>query len=193
MAGGRKSKSNLKIDMANDSDNTATAQSPLTPSRVQEILVECLFKEGEPTENHVVGEGVMFSAGLHPERLAAHKEEILSLLHQLPDDFREDKGGGWSFLQACMTRDGRQWGEHRNIDELLVLGTATGQAKILSLRETWGLLPGGMPYFSVVGLPPEAPADQSGTEEVSALSQSPVAEVALPGGVPEGRSDLLAG
>lgn len=141
--------------MTPDTNNTAGSDcpaatcSPLTASRVEEIFMDCLFRYGEPTETHIVGEGVMTKAGFHPERLAGHKDEIRSMLHQLSDDFLEDKGGGMSFLNACVTRDGDQWGEHCNIDQLLALGAATGQAKVLMPREMWSMFPGGMPYFSV--------------------------------------------
>ena len=131
-----------------------TADTPtavkLTSARVEEILIDCLFREGEPTEPRILGDGVMRSAGFHPERLESHKPEILALLHELSDDFWEGKGGGMSFLNACVDRHDNQWGEHINIDQLLMLGTATGQAKILMPRAMWGMFPGGMPYFSVV-------------------------------------------
>lgn len=91
----------------------------------------------------------MHSFGFNPSRLAEHKQEIKEMLECLSDEFRADKGGGWSFLQACVTKDGDQWGEHQNINELLALGIATGQAKILMHRELWSALPGGMPYFVV--------------------------------------------
>lgn len=53
----------------------------------------------------------------------------------------------------CLFRDGEQWGEHRNIEQLLVLGIGTKQAKMLMPRDTWAALPGGMPYFMVCDKP----------------------------------------
>lgn len=112
--------------------------------------MDCLFRDGEDTSNPAIAEGVMRKFGFHRERLANHKEEIAQMLDCLPDQFRLDKGGGWSFLNACTTKDGDQWGEHRDVEQLLVLGIATEQAKILLPREMWNVLPGGMPYFAVV-------------------------------------------
>lgn len=125
-------------------------QLELTSYNVETIFKDCLFKEGENTAKVVVVEGVISKFGFHPERLNAHKDEIKQLLQQLPDNFRKDKGGGWSFLQACVTKNDHQWGEHRNIEQLLVLGIATDQAKICLPREMWSIFPGGMPYFMIL-------------------------------------------
>lgn len=134
-----------------DTTITAPVCLPLTAARVEEIFMDCLFKDGEATDVHVPGEGVMLRVGFHPERLAGHRDAIRALLQCLPDEFHDNKGGGTSFLNACMTREGEQWAEHRNIDQLLALGVATGQATVLLPRSMWGALPGGVPYFSVVG------------------------------------------
>ena len=122
----------------------------LTAQNVENIILDCLFKTGEDTSLAVKAEGVLAKFGFHPERLAAHKAEIKELLFQLPEPFQRGKGGGWSFLDACMTKDSVQWGEHRDIDRLLVLGIATGQAKILVPRDLWKRMPGRMPYFEVL-------------------------------------------
>jgi len=71
-------------------------------------------------------------------------------LSELPDEFHDTKGGGMSFLSACERRDGRHWGDHRSIEQLLALGIGTNQSRILLPRSMWNVLPGGMPYFSVV-------------------------------------------
>lgn len=122
----------------------------LTAQNVEEILKDCLFKEGEDPSNAVKAEAVVSSFGFHPQRLAAHGPAIWEMLSQLPEQFKETGGGGWSFLNACMTQTGDQWGEHRNIDQLLALGIASKQARILFPREMWSALPGGMPYFVVM-------------------------------------------
>lgn len=121
----------------------------LTAQNVEDTLKKCLFKDGEPTDDRVEARGVVGGYGFHPQRLVEHSAPIGEMLAQLPQTFHEGTGGGWSFLNACMREDGRQWGEHRDIDSLLCLGIATGQAKILLPREMWSIFPGGMPYFSV--------------------------------------------
>lgn len=93
---------------------------------------------------------VFIEVGFHPERLESHKQEIKNLLMGLPRQFREKEGGGWSFLQACMDKDGNQWGEHKDVEALVCLGIATGQAKFQLPRDMWKVLPGGMPYFVVL-------------------------------------------
>ncbi len=121
----------------------------LTTTNLDTVFRDCLFKEGEDTSNHVVGKGIMRDFGFHPERLASHADDIQTMLDELPDDFREGKGGGMSFLNACVTRDGEQWGEHQNMEQLFALGTASGKASLLMPRAMWDALPGGMPYYSI--------------------------------------------
>ncbi|MCK9460619.1 MAG: hypothetical protein M0R80_13355 [Proteobacteria bacterium] len=108
-----------------------------------------MFTEDEDKSQAVFVEGVITNFKFHPGRLSNHREDIISMLNDLPEDFQKDKGGGWSFLNACVDRLGRQWGEHINIEQLLVLGIAIKYAKILLPRDMWNILPGGMPYFSV--------------------------------------------
>ncbi len=121
----------------------------LTAKNVTEILMDCLFKEGEDTSVHVKGEGVRLAIGFNPERLEKNKEKISELVEQLPKEFKKESGGGYSFLNACVTSNGNQWGQHDNIDELLCLGLASGKISYLLPRELWTSLPGGMPYFII--------------------------------------------
>lgn len=124
-------------------------KTTLTASSVSDLLRECLFKEGESQVNPVIAEGVLRKFGFHPGRIAENADKIRALLADLPDDFQADKGGGMSFLNACMTKDGDQWGEHINIDELVCLGVAIGAVKFGFPRDMWSILPGGMPYLCV--------------------------------------------
>jgi hypothetical protein len=72
------------------------------------------------------------------------------MLSDLPDEFQASGGGGWSFLNACMTKTGEQWtGMHPTMDKLFMLGIAAGKARWLMPRDMWSVLPGGMPYVSV--------------------------------------------
>lgn len=121
----------------------------LDSKSVHETLLACLFDDGEPTEGCIVGEGVTKKVGFHPERLEANRSTIETYLAQLPDEFKADGGGGSSFLNACLTKEGTQWGEHSNIEELLLLGTALGAVSYTLPREMWTALPGGVPYFTI--------------------------------------------
>jgi hypothetical protein len=122
----------------------------LTVENLEAVILDCLFKEGEDTSTHVIGNGVMTKMGFNPERLKANESNILNMLKCLPDEFMKSKGGGWSFLNACVDREGVQWtGMHSTVDKLLVLGTAINKVIYPMPRELWTALPGGVPYFVV--------------------------------------------
>lgn len=128
------------------------ASSAVVPdaARIGTIFKDCLYQEGEDTTNHVEAEGITVTVGFHPERLASHKQEIVEELADLPDEFRIDSDAhGWSFLNACLDKEGNQWGEHVNVQELLLLGLAAGKITYLAPRKLWEIMPGGMPYFAV--------------------------------------------
>jgi hypothetical protein len=126
----------------------------LTATNVQDIFARCLYQEGdlcglekgEIPADCVRGEGIVMKAGFHPGRVEEAKPAIKELLAQLPEQFHKATGGGWSFLQMCVDKEGNQWGEHRNMDELLCLGIAAGMAAYCMPRDMWEMLPGGMPY-----------------------------------------------
>lgn len=121
----------------------------LTADKVMSIAKDCLFANGESMDNAVMVDGIVNRYAFHPARLAAHKDEIKDLLHELPDEFQMAKGGGWSFLNACMDRHGNHWAEHPTMGMLFALGEATGAAKCLMPRDMWNMLPGGVPYYGV--------------------------------------------
>lgn len=121
-------------------------------SRVHSVLLDCLFLPeeivgGKPPADAVLVEGIVNNFGFHKGRLEGHRAEVQALLREiLHDNFHEDKGGGWSFLQMAAARDGSIWGEHRSCQDLLVLAIGLGMAKYAMEREMWPLLPGGVPY-----------------------------------------------
>lgn len=128
------------------------SSSGLDPQRVSEIFLDCLFRDGEDPSTCTTAEGIMSTVGFHPGRLHAHTPEIESLLGELPDEFMESKGGGWSFLNACMDKRGHLWtGMHQTMDQLFMLGIAAGKAAYALPREMWSALPGEMPYLIVKG------------------------------------------
>lgn len=128
----------------------------LKADRVDEIFRDCLFQQeelvdGKPPEGFVEVPMIMHRTALHPERLESHREEVQNLLLELPDEFRSNAGGGWSFLNACNDRHDRLWtGEHRSMDQLFGLGIGLGIVKYLMEREMWSALPGGMPYIAIL-------------------------------------------
>ena len=121
----------------------------LNTETVHNTFMNCLFKDGEPTEIHTIGEGVKLKVGFHPERLKEAEPLIVEMLDGLHDNFKKTGGGGWSFLNMCDDRDGNHWGDHRTMDELVTLGIATGKIAFLMPRDMWEVLPGGVPYLVV--------------------------------------------
>lgn len=136
-----------------------TQEQKLTAAAVNEILKRCMFVRGEDTHNHIIGEGVINKFGFHPQRLKESEEDVLFLLRQLPKDFQDKRygdgmGDGQSFLNAYIDKDGNQWGEHLDIEKLIVLGKALGLVDYCFPREMWPELPGGLPYFVVKYIEP---------------------------------------
>ena len=124
----------------------------LTSTNVTNTFMSCLFKEGESHENYVDAPGIIHHVGFHPERLKEAKEDVIDYLSQLPKEFfSKEKGGegGWSFLNACYTRNGVHWGEHIHMEQLFQLGCALGLCECLLPREMWKILPGGVPYYVI--------------------------------------------
>jgi hypothetical protein len=142
----------------------------LTSSNVDTVLEDCLF-DHKPSDAEKISspsaDGIMATFHFDPKKLSIHKEDICSMLAELPDAFQQDGGGGMSFLNACITRSGNQWGEHRSIDLLFMLGMAIGKVKCCFSREMWNTLPGGMPYYVVLK---DAPAEKQGMAETQPLT-----------------------
>ena len=118
---------------------------------VHAILLDSLFKDeeitnGKPPDPHIEARGIVNNFAFHPERLESHRENIRAILNLMPKGFHKATGGGWSFLNLCNTEAGDQWGEHHNMEELIVLGIGLGMAKFVMPRDMWTILPGGMPY-----------------------------------------------
>ena len=122
----------------------------LTAEKVHTVFMKCLFKEGEQTDNHKIGQGVMIKVGFNPERLKENEPVIIEMINDLPDEFKKTGGGGISFLNMCNDKNGNQWADlHKTMDELVVLGNAIGKLSFLMPKEMWSVLPGGMPYLVV--------------------------------------------
>jgi hypothetical protein len=122
----------------------------LTSEAVRDMLTHCVFADDEPQDGAVVVQGIVTTFGFHPGRIARNADAIGALLADLPDEFQQSKGGGWTFLNACTTRDGEQWTDlHGQMEALFCLGIAAGRARWVMPRDMWDALPGGMPYVAV--------------------------------------------
>lgn len=77
----------------------------LTSKNVQELFTKCLYnkeiKEGETPEDVILVEGIVHNYGLDKASVENEKENISSMLHQLPKEFMEATGG-WVFVPCRM-------------------------------------------------------------------------------------------
>lgn len=122
----------------------------IDPRRVTEIYAECQSRSGEVLSGHVSAEGIVTNAKFDPTRLRDHTAEINALLDRLPAEFRKSHYGGMSFLMAFHDRCGVQWAsDDAVVEQLLLLGIATGKVEHLTPRVLWSTLYGGMPYFVI--------------------------------------------
>lgn len=115
----------------------------------------CLYDNDEIKEpgkvpaDAVVVPGITRTFGFHPGRLEATREKVRGWLDALPETFKQNSGGGYTFLAACEDKEGNQWGEHQNMEQLFCLGIGLKLAEYCAPREVWSVLPGGMPYIVV--------------------------------------------
>lgn len=128
----------------------------LTVKAVEEMIIDCLFSEDklaglgdEIPKNAVIVEGVVNKFGFDPEKLTDNKAKIIELLSELPTSFMANGGGGDSFLNACVDKANRHWGEHRSVEHLFMLGVGIGCARAILPRQLWRTLPGGVPYYII--------------------------------------------
>lgn len=118
----------------------------LTPEAVEDLMRECL----SPGDGKQVT-GISRTFTFDETKIAENADLISELLHELPEEFMMSGGGGWSFLNACNDKHGRQWtGFHAVMEALFCLGIAASKAKWLLPRDMWSVLPGGMPYVGVL-------------------------------------------
>ena len=116
---------------------------------VRDLFMACLFEEGEPMNDAVMVEGITMTVGFHPGRLSDRRDRIRDIAAQIvTDDFMAAKGGGTSFLNLCVDRDGAMWGEHVNCQELMLLCVGAGLASYCLPRSMWGIFQGAVPYVT---------------------------------------------
>jgi hypothetical protein len=129
----------------------------LDSNKVKEVFLDCLFRDEEEAINVsedeiVLVEGIMNNVGFYKPRLESHREEIIQMLYQLPDQFKQSsKGKGWTFLNACEDVNGDLWtGDHAIVEQLVLMGLAIGMVKFCFDREFWEILPSGLPYLTIL-------------------------------------------
>lgn len=104
-----------------------------TPAKImtlQGFVIHMLFIELICRPNEI-NNGVepLFGKGLRlhlffPERILSKREEVMSMLLQLPLVFME---GGWMICDACFNRDGQRWADGpERVDQLIAMAHALG-------------------------------------------------------------------
>lgn len=122
----------------------------LTSENVDKIFKSCLFEKKEEVNDPKFVEGIQMKVGFNPAKIKASKDDINSMIDELPENFKIDKGGGWSFLNMCVDKNEVQWtGMHTVVEQLLCLGLATGKLFYVAPREMWEVFAGGMPYIAI--------------------------------------------
>lgn len=121
---------------------------------VEEVFCMCLYRKASGRKvapgDAVFVEGIEGEYIFSSELLEKHRQKIEEWLRALPYEFRRNKGGGWSFLNACYQNNGVQWTDYQErVEQLLCMAIGLKLAKCLLSREFWYLLPGAMPYYAI--------------------------------------------
>ena len=128
----------------------------LTAATVIELHKACWC--GQNADDVTEVEAVKHKFYYNKASIGENRERIHELLKELPEQFQQAKGGGWSFMNACMDCHDNQWADlHDTMELLFALGLAAGLVSMPLPREMWVGLPGGMPYFTILTEIPDDP------------------------------------
>lgn len=124
----------------------------LSSKKIETLIRSSLFKTNE---EYVVAskegktkqvDGIVRTFIFDSEKLEKNKPYIELLIDQLPQEFKD----GWSFLNLCVDKNGRQWTDfHETMEELFLLGIAIDKMEYTMPKYLWNKLPGGMPYITI--------------------------------------------
>jgi hypothetical protein len=122
----------------------------LLPQAVETLFQTCQFRSGDSRAEQMEVQAIVHRFYFHRGRLRAHEAQIVELLGELPVEFHRSGGGGYTFLNGCLDKQGRQWtGMQSTVELLIALGIGAGKVEFLIPREQWAALPGGVPYIVV--------------------------------------------
>lgn len=109
-------------------EGLVNTSSVLTDIRVREIFADCFESDPGDTIKRVSVEGIRpIRFTFHPRPVEGHRDEIRAMLAELPDPFKESKGGGACFVSSGCTRQGEKWtNSYDDQEKLTLLGVATG-------------------------------------------------------------------
>lgn len=132
----------------NKKQNEPIKKAKLTAENVKIICHKCLSSEKNQNIKHIecISGTYVFSL----EALEEYKTDITDMTMQLPDEFMQTKGGGASFLRACLNNNNEQWGEQIDAQTLIALGLAINKIKKLTPDCVTPMLPGRVPYYVII-------------------------------------------
>lgn len=129
-----------------------TTREPLhlTESNVESVFARCRMTDTAENKTDIVN-GIKINVRFNPDALATYRDDIISMLNELPDKFHVGSGDGWTFLNMCIDNTGAQWTDfHLVCDKLLCLGIGIGAAQFtIKQRDLWRMFPGEMPYITI--------------------------------------------
>lgn len=126
----------------------------LTSENVDKVFCDCIYGECDDRQEALLKgklvKGVMLNVAFNPEKIEKHRDDIKDMLSQLPLAFRQEDGGGWSFIKMCVDAEGNQWTSvHKQMDAIVCLGLATEDLRFCLPREMWKVFQDGMPYVQI--------------------------------------------
>lgn len=121
----------------------------ISSKRVREMTKDSLFKLidiDRTLKEPLVVKAIERTYRFHPDRVASHELEVSSMLHELPEIFKN----GYSFDDMAYDKLGRRWTNYQStMEDLMSLGIATGQVSYVMPRDFWSAFPGGVPFIQI--------------------------------------------
>lgn len=118
---------------------------------IDQVFLECLAND-RTSRDAIIIEGIVHNFAFDIHKLENNRQLIVSWIKMLPSEFldlNENGGGGWTFLNLCMTKDkSNVWtGLHLRCEQLYCLAAGNDLARFLFPRDMWQSLPGQMPFI----------------------------------------------
>lgn len=129
--------------------NRGDEVNPILNERRIDFLMETVMANDDPSD--LVVDAIAQQYGFSKERVEQYREDIVAMLMELPEKFRQSsRGQGSSFVSANVDKDGKVWTTNPvYIEALFAVGMAIGRVKYLLPRSMWDSLQAGLPYYQI--------------------------------------------
>lgn len=121
----------------------------IDPNRIRSMMESSLADSAEG-DGVLIVKGTINNYAFNKQVLAHFRDDVVKMLDQLDDSFMDDAGGGMSLMNMVATKNGEHWGEQPTADALFAMANGLGLAHFSLPREMWHILPGSMPYVTVM-------------------------------------------